>query len=107
MSRMPKYEDRPLHDRPTVCKLLMPGGKKVEAVRIHKPQDHPQVKRYPLTHKYSKAFYVSSSAGAIDATVPLRLGEFFVVDVGHKVSSFDKQVVGWWDRNLSAVEVTK
>jgi len=104
MSRMPKYEDRPLHDRPIVHKLVMPNGKKVEAVRIHKPQDHPAVKRYPLQHQYMKAFYVSSSAQAAGIQC-LRLGEFYVVDIGHKVSAFDKQTVGWWARNTSAETV--
>jgi len=83
-------------------RLVDGQGRKVRALNIHVPQDHPQVKRYPLTHQYMKAFYLSTSAGSINNSRNWRLDQFLVVDTGSKISAVDRQVANFWKLNTSA-----
>ena len=74
----------------------------MSAQPIRAPQDHPKVKRYDLSHKFAKGFYLSTSTGSVNSNRCFQLGQFFVVDTGHKISAVERVEVNRWMVNLSA-----
>lgn len=106
MPKIRAYQKPPKEVEGRMKKLLHPvDGRKVQALEVQVPQDHPQVKRYGLGHPYAKAFYLSTSFGSVQNSRAWPLHEMFVIDDGQKVSAINRALIGFWPLNKSAVEV--
>lgn len=88
-----------MKEKPRTHKLVDLYGRKAT---VTAGRDHPQVKRFGLSHRFAKGFYLSVSAGSVNTAKAFPREVMYVADYGNKLSAMPEIEVGRWLPNLSA-----